>query len=81
VRISSPCGESALQFEVVCYVPSPCTWTSQQAINLALRWRFRELDIAFAHPIRTLYVAPNGRQAPVDASESPQCSIAGLSAK
>jgi small-conductance mechanosensitive channel len=74
-------GESALQFEVVCYVPSPCTWTPQQAMNLALRWRFREPGIAFARPIRTLYVAPNGRQAPGDASESPQCSIAGLSAK
>jgi hypothetical protein len=43
-----PCGESALQLEVACYMPSPCTWTSWQAINLALLWRFRELGIAFA---------------------------------
>jgi small-conductance mechanosensitive channel len=75
------CGESALQFEVVYYVLSPDYnkyMDIQQAINLALLRRFREYGIAFAHPIRTLYVAAEANKAP---GGSPQYDIAGVSAR
>ncbi len=53
-------GESALQFEVVYYVPNPDYnkyMDIQQAINLSLLRGFRERGIAFAHPIRMLHMA------------------------
>lgn len=52
-------GESALQFEVVYYVLDPDHnkyMDIQQAINQTLLRRFRERDISFAYPTRTLYV-------------------------
>jgi small-conductance mechanosensitive channel len=55
------CGENALQFEVVYYVLDPDYnkyMDIQQRINLELLQRFRERGIAFAHPTRTLYLAP-----------------------
>lgn len=52
-------GDSSLDFEVVYYVGTPdynVYMDIQQAINLALFRRFRDEDIAFALPTRTLYV-------------------------
>ncbi|WP_218918058.1 mechanosensitive ion channel family protein [Noviherbaspirillum massiliense] len=58
-------GESALQFEVVYYVLDPDYnkyMDIQQAINLALFRGFEEQGIAFAHPLRKLYMAPAANQ-------------------
>jgi small-conductance mechanosensitive channel len=52
-------GESALQFEVVYYVTDPdynAYMNIQQAINVALLRKFRDQDIEFAYPTRTLLV-------------------------
>lgn len=59
-------GDSALLFEVVYYVLDPDYnkyMDIQQGINLALLRAFRERDIAFAYPTRTLYVAQPADQA------------------
>jgi small-conductance mechanosensitive channel len=72
-------GESALQYEVVYYVLDPDYnkyMDIQQAINLAMLHRFRELGIAFAHPIRTIHLAAE-RQTAMNADASP----AGLPAR
>lgn len=53
-------GDSALQFEVVYYVLEPdyrIYMDIQQAINLAMLQKFRQHDISFAYPTRTLHVA------------------------
>ena len=53
-------GDSALLFEVVYYVLSPdfnVYMDIQQAINLAILERFAELDIGFAYPTRTVFLA------------------------
>ena len=72
-------GESALQFEVVYYVLDPDYnkyMDIQQAINLVMLSRFRELGIAFAHPIRTLYMKPEEDQSQTE----PVRRSAGVSA-
>jgi hypothetical protein len=53
----------------------------QQAINLALLRRSRELGIAFAHPIRTLHVTPHANQARVDVGMSSHPHIAPVPGK
>jgi small-conductance mechanosensitive channel len=58
-------GDSALQFEVVYYVLSADYnqyMDIQQAINLALLRDFRERDIGFAYPTRTLYIASGSEE-------------------
>jgi small-conductance mechanosensitive channel len=75
-------GESALQFEVVYTVLDPDYnkyMNIQQAVNLAMLAQFRELGIAFAHPIRTLYVAPG--QASEEMSEPPRRSDMKIAGK
>lgn len=60
-------GDSALIFEVVYYVLDAdynVYMDIQQAINLALLHRFRELDIEFAYPTRTLYIAAGSASPP-----------------
>ena len=55
-------GDSALLFEVVYYVLDPNFnkyMDIQQAINLALLKAFRERNITFAYPTRTLHIAPS----------------------
>lgn len=59
-------GDSALQFEVVYYVLSADYGTYmdiQQTINMALLKRFREWDVSFAYPTRTLYIASSPSRA------------------
>lgn len=77
-------GESSLEFEVVYHVLDPAYavyMDVQQEINLALMKRFRELDIKFALPARTLYVTNKAAPLKVhqthevdeDALKSPAC--------
>ena len=53
-------GDSALTFEVVYFVLSPdfnAYMDIQEKINLALMRRLQSLDVSFAYPTRTLYLA------------------------
>lgn len=62
-------GDSALLFEVVYYVLDPDYnkyMDIQQTINLALLRAFRERDISFAYPTRTLHLVPPPGQAVAD---------------
>jgi small-conductance mechanosensitive channel len=68
-------GESALQFEVV-YIVLSADFNKymdiQQAINLTMLRRFRDLGIAFAHPVRTLSLSPETGKTLARASEPAQ---------
>lgn len=55
-------GDFALVFEVVYYVLSPnynVYMDTQQAINLGLKRRFKEMGIEFAYPTQVVYIQPS----------------------
>lgn len=75
-------GDSALQFEVVYYVLDPDYnkhMDIQQAINLALLKRFRERNISFAYPTRTLHLVQPADSPAVGNSSTFKSRIADMS--
>lgn len=72
-------GDSALNFEVVYQVLTPDYgqyMDIQQSINLALLRRFREMNVSFAYPTRTLHIVSGGQavQAVAPAQISPDAT-------
>jgi small-conductance mechanosensitive channel len=56
-------GESSYDFEVVYYINTPdynAFMDAQQTINLALCRAFKEMQVEFAYPTRTLYLQREG---------------------